>query len=403
LRDEFLIFGSPSIGEREIREVVETLRSGWVGTGPRVQRFEQMLSHYVGSPFTRCVASCTAALMLALEALRVDAGDEVIVPAMTFVASANAVEHAGATPVFVDSDPVTGLIDLDCAEAAITPRTRAIMPVHLAGRPVDMDRLNALRDRRGVAIVEDAAHAIGAEWGGRRIGSFGNLAAFSFYVTKNISTIEGGALMTDSETIAEEVERMALHGLSHGAWQRFAEDGFRHYEVMRPGYKFNMTDVQAAIGIHQLPRLDGWIACRDAQWERYDKLLGGLPLQRPARPAPGSRHARHLYQLLVEPDAPLDRDRLVDALREERIGSGVHYRGVHLHPYYRQRYRLSPSDFPVASDISARTISLPLGPRVSVADQDDVVRALWVLLSHRQTRPTSVSLGEPGRRRARGL
>src|ERR1700681_503066 len=186
MRENFLIFGSPAIGEEEIAEVVESLRSGWVGTGPKVQRFESMIADYVGAPLCRCVSSCTAALMLAMEALGIGEGDEVLVPAMTFVASANAVEHAGATPVFVDSVPGTGLIDLDAGEAAITPRTRAIMPVHLAGRPVDMERLNSLRDRHGLLVIEDAAHAIGAEWRGRRIGSFGNTTAFSFYVTKNI-------------------------------------------------------------------------------------------------------------------------------------------------------------------------------------------------------------------------
>jgi dTDP-4-amino-4,6-dideoxygalactose transaminase len=376
LRDEFLIFGAPTIGEEEIAEVVDTLRSGWVGSGPRVQRFEAMLSAYTGVSYTRCLSSCTAALMLAMQALRVGPGDEVLVPAMTFVASANAVEHAGATPVLVDSDPETGLMDLGLAEAAVTPRTKAIMPVHLAGRPMDMDRLNDLRDRRGIDVVEDAAHAIGAEWRGRRIGGFGNLAAFSFYVTKNITTVEGGALMTESERIAEEVERLALHGLSRGAWQRFSDAGFRHYEVIRPGFKFNMTDVEAAIGAVQLPRLDGWIEAREHLWERYDDALAGLPLQTPAPVAGGARHARHLYQVLVAPEAPLDRDQLVDLLHDRRIGSGVHYRGVHLHPYYRDRYRLEPGDFPVATDISDRTLRLPLGPGMTEDDQDDVVCAL---------------------------
>ncbi|MGO9961476.1 MAG: DegT/DnrJ/EryC1/StrS family aminotransferase [Solirubrobacteraceae bacterium] len=380
MRDEFLIFGSPVIGEEEIAEVVASLRSGWVGTGPKVLRFERLLSEYLGAPQVRCVASCTAALILALEVLGVGPGDEVLVPAMTFVASANAVEHAGATPVLVDSDPRTGLIDLELAEAAITTRTRAIMPVHLAGRPVDMDRLADLRERLGLLVIEDAAHAIGAEWHGRRIGTFGNVAAFSFYVTKNITTIEGGAVVCDSAAIAGEVERLALHGLSLGAWQRFSDSGFRHYEVVRPGYKYNMTDVQASVGLHQLPRLDEWIVRRAQLWERYDELLAGLPLQTPAPPEPGTRHARHLYQVLVDADAPLSRDGLLDALHDCRIGTGVHYRGVHLHPYYRDRYGLAPDDFPVATDISERTVSLPLSPKLADSDQDDVVDALRELL-----------------------
>ncbi|MGB9185372.1 MAG: DegT/DnrJ/EryC1/StrS aminotransferase family protein [Solirubrobacteraceae bacterium] len=380
MRENFLIFGSPTIGEDEIAEVVASLRSGWIGTGPKVGRFETMLTEYVGAPHARCVSSCTAALILALQVLGLGAGDEVLVPAMTFVASANAVEHAGATPVLVDSEPGTGLMDLEAAEAAITERTRAIMPVHLAGRPMDMDRLAALAQSHDLRVVEDAAHAIGAEWRGRRIGAFGNVTAFSFYVTKNISTIEGGALLTASAELAEEVERLALHGLSLGAWQRFSDAGFKHYEVVRPGYKYNMTDVQAALGLHQLPQLDAWIDRRAELWERYDELLADLPLATPPPAEPDTRHARHLYQILVAPEAPLDRDALLAGLHARRIGTGVHYRGVHLHPYYRDRYGLTGEDFPVASSISERTLSLPLDPKITTADQDDVVAALRELL-----------------------
>ncbi|MDQ6775904.1 MAG: DegT/DnrJ/EryC1/StrS family aminotransferase [Actinomycetota bacterium] len=381
MRTEFLVFGSPLIGEEEIAEVVASLRSGWVGTGPKVQRFEGMLAEYVGVAEVRCLSSCTAALMLALRVLGVGPGDEVLVPTMTFVASANAVEHVGATPVLIDAEPGTGLIDLDAAEAAIGPATRAIVPVHLAGRPIDMDRLNGLRDRHGLAVIEDAAHAIGAEWRGRRIGAYGNLTAFSFYVTKNMTTVEGGALATEDPEIAARVERLALHGLSLGAWARFSDQGFRHYEVVEPGFKYNMTDLQAALGVHQLPRLDAWIDRRADLWERYDALLNDLPLVTPPPPAAGTRHARHLYQVLLDPDAGMTRDQLLDALSDRRIGTGVHYRGVHLHPYYRDRYDLAPERFPVATSISDRTLSLPLSPKVTDADQDDVVLALHELLA----------------------
>jgi dTDP-4-amino-4,6-dideoxygalactose transaminase len=380
VRDSFLVFGKPTIGDEEIAEVVDSLRSGWVGTGPKVHRFEAELSAYLGVEHCRCLSSCTAALILSLQVLGVGPGDEVLVPAMTFVASANAVEHAGATPVLVDSVPGTGLIDLEQAAAAVTDRTRAIMPVHLAGRPVDMERLDELARKHGLAVVEDAAHAIGADWHGRKIGSFGNLTAFSFYVTKNISTIEGGALVTDDPEVAAEVERLALHGLSLGAWQRFSDSGFRHYEVVRPGFKYNMTDVQAAVGLHQLPRLDEWIERRAQLWSRYDEMLAGLPLQTPVPAQPHTRHARHLYQVLVDPSAPLSRDKLLNGLTARNIGVGVHYRGVHLHPYYRDKYGLSAGDFPVAQSISERTLSLPLGPNVSEADQNDVVEALVELL-----------------------
>jgi dTDP-4-amino-4,6-dideoxygalactose transaminase len=381
MRDDYLVFGSPTIDEAEIAEVVDCLRSGWIGSGPKVQRFERMLEEYIGVREVRCVSSCTAALVLGMKALGVGPGDEVIVPAMTFVASANAVEHTGATPVFADSEELTGLMDLDAAEALITERTKAIMPVHLAGRPMDMDRVTALRDRHGLVVVEDAAHALGARWRGRQVGTFGNLSAYSFYVTKNVTTIEGGAVATDSSELAARIERLALHGLSLGAWQRFSDRGFRHYEVVEPGFKFNMTDVQAALGLHQLPRLDEWIDRRAELWARYDALLEGLPLVTPATAAPGSRHARHLYTVLVAGDSPLSRDELLNHLDGSRIGAGVHYRGVHLHPYYRDRYGIDPATLPVATDISERTLSLPLSPKVTESDQDDVVEALAAALT----------------------
>jgi dTDP-4-amino-4,6-dideoxygalactose transaminase len=295
---------------------------------------------------------------------------------MTFIASANAVELVGATTVLVDSEPGTGLMDIDAAAAAISPRTKAIMPVHLAGRPLDMDRVNALRDRSGLRVIEDAAHAIGAEWRGTRIGGHGNLTAYSFYATKNITTGEGGALATTDHNVADRVERLALHGLSLGAWQRFSDEGYRHYAVEEPGFKFNMTDLQAALGLHQLPKLDEWIEARAECWERYDELLADLPLELPPSPQEGTRHARHLYQVLVREDARLSRDELLDHLTGCRIGVGVHYIGVHLHPYYRERPGIDAGSLPVATDISRRTLSLPLGAGLTEADQVDVADAL---------------------------
>jgi dTDP-4-amino-4,6-dideoxygalactose transaminase len=376
MRDDFLVFGSPLIGEAEIAEVVDSLRSGWIGTGPKVQRFERMLEAYIGARHVRCVSSCTAALTLAMQVIGVGPADEVIVPTMTFVATANAVEHAGARPVLVDCEPVTGLIDLEAAEAAITSRTKAIVPVHLWGRPVDMAALNDLRDRLGVTVVEDAAHAIGARWHGRPVGAHGNLTAYSFYVTKNITTIEGGALATNDPGAARRVEELALHGLSLGAWQRFSDVGFKHYDATEPGFKFNMTDVQAALGIHQLAKLDAWIERRGELATRYATILRDLPLRLPPPADPDTTHAWHLYPVEVTDDAPLTRDELLDALTTRRIGAGVHYRAVHLHPYYREKYGLSRDAFPVASAISDRTLSLPLSPKVSERDQDDVVEAL---------------------------
>jgi dTDP-4-amino-4,6-dideoxygalactose transaminase len=379
-RDEFLIFGRPQIEEAEIAEVVDSLRSGWVGSGPKVARFERMLEEYVGAPHARCLSSCTAALTLGMQALGIGPGHEVIVPSMTFVASANAVVHTGADVVFADCEPGTGLMDLDAAEAAITERTRAVLIVHLAGAPLDMDRVNSIRDRHGVLVVEDAAHALGADWKGLKIGAHGNLTAYSFYVTKNITTVEGGAVITDDARIAGEVERLGLHGLSAGAWRRYSDRGFKHYEVERPGYKHNMTDVQAALGLHQLPRLDGWIERRAELWRRYDELLAGLPLEVPPPAAPDGRHARHLYRVLVSTAGGVSRDDVLASLTTQGIGAGVHYRGVHLHPYYRNRCGLEPESLPVTLDMSARTISLPLGPALSERDQEDVAAALATAL-----------------------
>ncbi len=376
MRDSFLVFGSPQIEQAEIDEVVDSLRSGWIGSGPKVHRFEEMLSTYVDVPEVRCVSSCTAALFLAMRCLGLGEGDEVIVPAMTFIASANAVEHTGARPVLVDVDLDTGLIDWDTVEQAITPRTKAIMPVHLAGRPVNMDRLSHIRDHLGLTVIEDAAHALGAQWHGKQIGNFGNLTAYSFYVTKNITTIEGGALAMEDADLAARIEQLALHGLSVGAWQRFSDAGFKHYEASEVGFKFNMTDIQAALGIHQLPRLDAWIDRRAEHWEAYDRDLAELPLVLPPETPAHIRHARHLYQVRVLPESGLTRDQVLDELHRHKIGAGVHYRGVHLHPYYRDRYAIDPSALPHATAISDTTLSLPLSAKLTDRDREYVTESL---------------------------
>jgi dTDP-4-amino-4,6-dideoxygalactose transaminase len=272
-------------------------------------------------------------------------------------------------------------MDLDAAARAITPRTRAIVPVHLAGRPIDLDALGALRDAHGLTVIEDAAHAMGTRWRGRPVGTHGNLAAFSFYATKNVTTAEGGALATDNSCIAREVERLALHGLSLGAWQRYGDTGFRHFEVASPGVKANMTDLAASIGLHQLPRLEGWVERRTRLAARYDALLAGLPLELPPPVDPRARHSWHLYSVLGSPDAGIGRDDVVDGLLERRIGAGVHYRGVHLHPWYAGTHSIAPEDLPVATDISHRTLTLPLAPTMTERDQDDVVEALSAVLA----------------------
>ncbi|MGA2470260.1 MAG: DegT/DnrJ/EryC1/StrS family aminotransferase [Solirubrobacteraceae bacterium] len=382
-RGEAVVFGAPLIEQASIDEVVDTLRSGWIGAGPRVARFEQMLEAYLDVPHVVCVASGTAALYLALRCVDVGPGDEVLLPTMTFVACAQAIELTGATPVVVDSEADTNLISLELAERAITQRTRAILVVHLAGRPVDLRRLRRLSDERGLAVIEDATHALGARFDGRTIGSSENLTVFSFNPQKNITSIDGGAIATRDETVAARARQMARHGVDLSSWERYRDGRPGKYEVTSPGFKFGMTDVQAAVALHQLPRLDGWIASRARQWHAYDSALADLPVRTPAPTTGRMRHARHLYQVMVEDSSPLGRDELIASLQARNIGTGVHYRAIHLHSYFRDRYGLEPADFPVATEASARLMSLPIGPSLSGAGQARVIDALHTLLAGR--------------------
>lgn len=382
-RAEYLVFGRPDIREAEIAEVVDTLRSGWLGTGPRVADFEQAFARYTASPHAIALASCTAGLQLSMKVAGVGPGDEVILPSLTFAATANAVVHSGATPVLADVDPVTWNLHPAAVERHITDRTRAIIPVHFAGRPCDMGRLGAIARKHELVIVEDCAHAIEAQWDGRHVGSFGIAGVFSFYATKNLVTGEGGMLVTGDADVAARVKRLALHGLSADAWARFSDRGYRHYEVVEPGFKMNMTDVQAALGVHQLARLEANLERRRQIWAQYDLAFADLPLDRPAAEEPRTRHARHLYTILLRlEELTATRDDVMAALHRQRIGTGVHYRGVHLHPFYRQLPGVTPSDLAVSDHISARTLSLPLGPAMSDADVEDVIAAVRRTLVH---------------------
>jgi dTDP-4-amino-4,6-dideoxygalactose transaminase len=376
-RDRYLLFGAPHLGEEEIAEVVDSLRGGWLGTGPKVHRFEEMLRAHTGAEHAMALHSCTAALHLSMVAAGVGRGDEVITTPLTFAATANSVVHTGAAPVLVDCDRDTQLIDPQRIEDAITPRTRAIIPVHLAGRVCDMDAIGDIARRHGLLVIEDAAHALEAVYRGRKVGSISNLTCFSFYVTKNVTTGEGGAVTTDDPELAARIKTFGLHGLSRDAWKRFADQGYRHYEVEYPGFKYNMMDLQAAIGIHQLPRAPEWLRRREAVWRRYDEAFAGLPVTPPAPAAPDQLHARHLYTLMVdEARAGISRDGFMQALHARGIGTGCHYVGLHLHPFYRETYGYRPIDFPNATWISERTVSLPLSPFLTDRDVDDVIAAV---------------------------
>jgi dTDP-4-amino-4,6-dideoxygalactose transaminase len=376
-KERFLVFGAPQIEEAEIEEVVASLRSGWLGTGPKVAAFEQEFRAYRRAHHAVAVSSCTAGLHLALLAAGVGPGDEVITTPLTFCATVNAIIHAGATPVLADVDPHSFNLDLACVREKLTPRTKAIVPVHFAGRPCDMAGLIELAEALDLRVIEDCAHAIETEIDGRAAGTFGDFGCFSFYVTKNVCTAEGGMVLARRPEDAARLKRLALHGMSQDAWQRFSDTGYRHYTVVEAGFKYNMTDLQAALGLHQLGRIERSSARREAVWERYQDALRELPLQLPAAPAEGTRHARHLYSVLLdEAAAGLSRDELLERMTYHNIGVGVHYLAIPEHPYYAERYGMQPEDTPIATAIGRRTLSLPLSAALTDDDVDDVVTAL---------------------------
>jgi len=377
VRDDYLVFGSPDIREAEIAEVVATLRSGWLGTGPRVARFEEAFRAYAGTRYAMALNSCTAGLHLSMIAAGVGRGDEVITCPMTFASTANAILHLGAKPVFVDCDRETLCLAPERITAAITPRTKAIVPIHFAGRPADLTRIGAVARTHGLKVIQDAAHAIEARHAERKIATYGDCTVFSFYVTKNVVTGEGGMVATEDPEIADWIKVAGLHGLSRDAWKRYSDEGYRHYEVVFPGFKYNMMDLQAAIGLHQLARVEENLARRNAIWRRYRDAFADLPLGIPPEAPAGDRHARHLFVILIDHDRlGASRDQVLQALHAEGIGTGVHYRALHLHPYYREHLGHQPGDFPAAEWVGERTLSLPFSTRLRDEDVEDVIRAV---------------------------
>jgi len=381
LTTPFIHFAPPVIGRDDIEEVVAALESGWLSTGPRVQRFEQAFAKYIGSRHAIAVNSCTAAMHLSLLESGVGPGDEVITTPLTFCATVNVIVHTGATPVFADVDERTMNVSAPAVANALTDRTRALLPVHFAGRPFDAAALGALAKTRGLALVEDAAHAVETIAGGAKVGTTADLSCFSFYATKNLTTGEGGMVTTDSDVHADRIRSAALHGMSQGAWARYSKRAPARYEVVTPGFKYNMTDLQAALGIHQLASLESRLRRREELSRRYDEGLADVPITRPA-PVDGlDRHARHLYTILVDrKTCPFDRDALQMALYERGIATSVHFPVVHLQPYYRERFGFRPGMFPVAESIADRTLSLPLSAGLSDSAVDYIVDTLRSLL-----------------------
>jgi perosamine synthetase len=370
-------FHIPSIGEAEIAEVVDTLRSGWLTTGPKVRRFEQLFGDYVSARHAVAVSSGTAALQLALEAIGLERGDEVIIPTYTFTATGEAVASFGARPVLADCRPDTLNIDASTVEPLITPRTKAIIPVHVAGQACDMDPLVSLARHHGLQVVEDAAHAIPTTYKGRPIGSIGDLTAFSFYATKPITTGEGGMVTTGREDLAARIRRMSLHGLSGDAWSRESDQGPRFYEVLDFGFKCNLTDVAAAIGIHQVHKADEMWRRRCEIAASYTRAFADLDTCTPPREAPYGTHAWHLY--IVEMNLPAlahGRDEVMRRLRARGIGTAVHFAPLHLHRAYRQGFGYEPGAFPRAERIFERALSLPIYPSMTDADVAEVTQAV---------------------------
>jgi len=378
-KQPFIVFGAPQIEQDEIDEVIDSMRASWLGTGPKVARFEREFAAYKGVQADHVAAtnSCTAALHISMLAAGLQPGDEVITTALTFCATVNAIIHTGATPVLVDVDPLTMNIDPQAVEAAITPRTRAILPVHFAGRPCAMDALMHIARKHDLKVIEDCAHAIETEYHGKKAGTFGDFGCFSFYATKNITTGEGGMVLAQDEHDIARIKVLALHGMSKDAWHRFGDAGYKHYLVTEAGFKYNMMDIQAAIGIHQLARIEQNWKKRQALWANYQTAFAELPVICPQEAEQDTRHAYHLYTLLIdEQRTGISRDAFLEHMTHAGIGVGVHYLSIPEHPYYQERFGWRPEEYPNAMRIGRQTVSLPLSAKIDDVIAERVIKSV---------------------------
>ncbi len=381
VRNDFLVFGSPKIEQEEIDEVVECLKSGWIGTGPRVNQFENAFRDYIGSKYAIALNSCTAALHLSMLISGVSIGDEVITTPMTFAATANAILHTGAKPIFVDVEKDSMNIDPSLIEKAISPKTKAILPVHFAGRPCNMDHIMEIAQKNNLLVIEDAAHAVEAKYKGKKIGNIGDMTCFSFYVTKNLVTGEGGMITTNNEEWSKKIKIRALHGMTSDARMRYANENYKHYQVIAPGFKYNMMDIQASLGIHQLKRLDKNFDRRKEIWNIYNKAFENLPVTTPSEEK-DTVHGRHLYTLLLDLDnLKISRDEFLGEIVRENIGVGVHFISLHLQPYFKETFGLKKDDFPNSAFISERTVSIPFSAKLTEKDVQDVINAITKVLN----------------------
>lgn len=384
VRKTFLPFSRPSIGEEEIKEVTACLRSGWITAGPRTKRFEEDFAKYVGARHAIAVSSATAGLHISLLALGIGGKDSVITSPLTFVATANVIALSGARPVFADIDRHTLQIDPEQVKKKLDGKTRGIIPVHFSGQPCDMDKIRETAFRKGIEIVEDAAHAVGTEYKKRKIGAQSLLAVFSFHPIKNITTGEGGMIVTSERSLSESLRKLRFHGIARDAWQRYRKSGSPTYDMSEPGFKYNITDIQAALGIHQLRKLDRFIEKRAHLAALYNRLLADIPeIEIPKMVPYPSRHAYHLYPVLVDIDGlGITRNQFVLLLAKENIGAGVHFPAVHLLDYYRRKFGYGQGDFPNAEYVCERIISLPLFPSMEETDVEDVIAAIKKIIGN---------------------
>ncbi len=381
-RLDFLPFHSYSFDDEEKKAVLDVLDSGWITTGPKTKQFEQVFAEYIGCKYAIALNSCTAGLHLGLIANNIGAGDEVIVPAITFAATANVVEHCGAKPVIVDVNADTLNIDINKIERNITPNTKAIIPVHMAGQPCDLEAISKIASKYNLLVIEDAAHAIEAKYKGKKIGNLSKLTAFSFYATKNITTSEGGMITTNDEELAEKIRILSLHGISKDAWKRYSNEGYKNYDIVYPGYKYNMTDLQASLGIQQLRKVDSFLEKRNSHKLLYDSLLRDVPEITFIKEIPDIIHARHLYIIKLNLPSNITRDMFMELMIRENIGVAVHFIGLHLHSYYKNTYNLKPEDFPEATKASENIISLPFYPKLKEEDIKYVCTKIKELLKN---------------------
>ena len=379
---DFLIFGSPLIEEAEIEEVLATLRSGWLGTGPKVQEFEKEFKAYKQSPYAIALNSCTASIHLSILAAGIGPGDEVITTAMTFCSTVNAIIHSGATPVLADCDRETQCIDPHSIRSKITPKTKAILPVHFAGNACNMSAIMGIANEFKLKLIEDCAHSIETTYKGQHVGTFGDFGCFSFYVTKNLVTGEGGMVTTKQKENADKIKTLALHGMTADAWKRFSDDGYKHYQVVYPGFKYNMMDIQAAMGIHQLKRIErNWQRRREI-WDKYNEAFADLNIALPASASSDTKHAYHLYTIIVDKaKTGISRDDFLKAMTKDNIGTGVHYRSIPTHKYYQDTFLWKPDDYPNSFYIGERTVSLPLSAKLTDDEVHNVINTVKCILS----------------------